>query len=162
MHYLQAVEFTMISEALVKSTATYQRRECFFDPPFHSRIQPVPYFVILEAIFQTCGRHVRELTGGTRGGIIASLRHFTFSRPLLCHERVDYLSTKAKLDQQSGFFKVAVKVEGEPILHEGLLILRLTESMLGSELNQHHPSDLEQERAYFLQSPQPAGRPYDP
>lgn len=94
----------------------------------------VPYYVLIEAIFQTAGRVAREYSNNIYGGIIASFSDFCFSRPVFTDE---LLTIKAKIlsynDKAKVFyFRISLHGEDDVILPNGVILIK-QEKIISSE-----------------------------
>ncbi len=133
MNYMNMVKFTNVS--LEESTAViyFQEREEIFKAE-NDCLNIVPYFVLIEAIFQTAGRVAREYSNNIYGGIIASFSDFCFSRPIFTDEM---LTIKAKILSYNEkakvfYFQVSLYCEDEVILPNGIILIK-QEKIISSE-----------------------------
>lgn len=97
----------------------------------------VPYYVILEALFQTAGRIAREYSENTYGGIIVNFSDFDFTRPVFFNEE---LTIKAWIKSYNSkmrifYFSVSLLIRDEIVLPEGHIMIKQTNQIKSNYLN---------------------------
>lgn len=136
MNYMKMVNFIHITDSDIKAEIVFQEREEIFTNTLNKDVI-VPYYVVLEAMFQTAGRLARAITNNVYGGSIVSLSNFTFSRPILLNENI---TINAKIlsfsdEQKSYFFQIILETENEQIIPEATLIIKQEQNILTENLN---------------------------
>lgn len=147
MNYMQAVDFVEITTEKVEAHVLYQRREEFFRY-HHQHKKIVPWYIIIEAIFQTGGRLIREATGGKKAGIIISFRNFHFARPLLPSEHILINVKLQSLKEDVALVDIQL-ISQKKILETGQIMFGLRAEIVSEHLNNHMPGDLSNNISYF-------------
>lgn len=136
MNYMNMVKFERVSLEESLATIYFQEREELFKRELdYSNI--VPYFAIIEAVFQTAGRVAREYSNNTYGGIIVSFNDFCFNRPIFTDEQ---LTLKAKIlsyndNSKVYYLRVSLYRDTEIILPNGVVLIKQVKQITSSYLN---------------------------
>lgn len=136
MNYMHMVKFKSLSLRDALAVLCFQEREEIFKNELNcSNI--VPYYVILEALFQTAGRIAREYSENTYGGIIVSFSDFDFTRPVFFNEE---LTIKAWIKSYNSrlrifYFSVTLLIGNKTVLPEGHIMIMQTNQIKSNYLN---------------------------
>lgn len=136
MNYMNMVKFEKVNLEESLATIYFQEREELFKRELDcSNI--VPYFAIIEAVFQAAGRVAREYSNNTYGGIIVSFNDFCFNRPIFADEQ---LTLKAKIlsyndNSKVYYLQVSLYADTDIILPNGVVLIKQVEQITSSYLN---------------------------
>ncbi|WP_379134453.1 hypothetical protein [Paenibacillus sp. sgz500958] len=133
---MKLVSFTRLSSTEVESCQVLQPREDVFESEFDTGLT-IPFFVLLESIFQTAGRLAREVTNNQYGAGIVSFSNFAFARPIFPDEKVTFSAKLLSINEdiRSFFFQIKISVEGQIIVPDGKLITKQEDVIATSDLN---------------------------
>lgn len=125
MRYMQLVSFTRVSTSEAEACQVLQPREDVFEAELDTGLT-VPFYVLLESVFQTAGRLAREVTHNRYGAGIVSFSNFVFARPVFQDEQVTYYARLLSVNEEirSFFFRVTISAGGEIIVPDGRLITK--------------------------------------
>ena len=134
MNYMTMVKFEKVSLEESLATIYFQEREELFKKELdHSNI--VPYFVIIEAIFQTAGRVAREYSDNTYGGIIVSFNDFCFNRPIFADEQLKAKILSYNNNSKVYYLHVSLYGDTDIILSNGVIMIKQVKQITSNYLN---------------------------
>lgn len=136
MNYMNMVRFEKVTREEATAVLYFQEREEIFKTE-NSISGIVPYFVIIESLFQTAGRVAREYSDNVYGGIIVSFNDFNFSRPVFSDE---YLTIKARILSYNEkakvfYFQISLYGENDTILENGTVLIKQEKQITSDYLN---------------------------
>lgn len=134
MNYMKIISYDYISSSEVISKFIFKESE---NINIVDKTLIVPYFMVLEGIFQTAGKVARESTGNRFGAYIVSFKKVKFKRPIFKNEVINIKATLNKINNQNKctLFNIYVSA-GEEIIIDGCsLILKQDENVDSSQLN---------------------------
>ena len=145
MNYMKMIKFKSVD--LNKSTASlsFQEREEDLKNELECN-NIVPYFTLIEAIFQTAGRVAREHSQNMYGRIIVSFNEFCFHRPVFLNEKI---TIKAKIVSYNEnlkiyFFSVSVYGENDIIIKDGAVLIKQEKIIKSNYLNNSMETSIEE------------------
>lgn len=136
MRYMQLVSFTRVGPMEAESCQVLQPREDVFEAECDTGLT-VPFYVLLESVFQTAGRLAREVTHNRHGAGIVSFSNFVFVRPVFQDEQVTYYAKLLSVNEEkrSFFFRITISAEGQLIVPDGRLITKQEDVISTHSLN---------------------------
>lgn len=119
-----------------ESCQVLQPREDVFEAECDTGLT-VPFYVLLESVFQTAGRLAREVTHNRHGAGIVSFSNFVFARPVFQDEQVTYYAKLLSVNEEkrSFFFRITISAEGQLIVPDGRLITKQEDVISTHSLN---------------------------